>query len=62
MKLILLSLNINGARDFTKTKMEICEFMKQNKLDVVTLKETHSDLNNASVCAKRMGWFFIFKS
>ncbi len=41
-----VSLNINGARESRK-RAQIFETMKQKRIDVLILQETHSDLGNA---------------
>ncbi len=43
----IASMNINGAREMKK-RAEIFEVVKQKKIDVVMLQETHSDLKNAA--------------
>ncbi len=43
----IASLNVNGAREMKK-RAEIFEVVKQKRIDVVMLQETHSDLKNAA--------------
>lgn len=43
----IATLNVNGAREMRK-RAEIFEAVKQKKIDVVMLQETHSDLKNAA--------------
>ncbi len=43
----IASLNVNGAREIKK-RAEIFEVVKQKRIDVVMLQETHSDLKNAA--------------
>ena len=45
------TLNVNGARDSRK-RATIYEVIKQKKIDVVLLQETHSDLRNAADWAR----------
>ena len=45
------SLNINGARDCGK-RAKLYELVKQKRLDVIFVQETHSDVSNAADWAK----------
>lgn len=44
-QLKIVTLNLNGARDFHK-RMMLYEFIKQNSVDVMFIQETHSDQRN----------------
>lgn len=43
----IATLNLNGARDMHK-RAGLFEVIRQKKIDVTLLQETHSDLNNAA--------------
>lgn len=43
----IASLNVNGARDFRK-RADLFEIIKQKKIDVTLIQETHSDVNNVN--------------
>ncbi len=43
----IASLNVNGARDYRK-RAELYEIIKQKKIDVTLIQETHSDVNNVN--------------
>jgi len=43
----IATLNVNGARELRK-RAGIFEMVKQKRIDVVMLQETHSDLRNAA--------------
>ncbi len=49
----IASLNVNGARD-CKKRAEIFELIKQRRIDVALLQETHSDEKNVALWA--MEW------
>lgn len=46
-ELNIATLNVNGARDMRK-RADIFEVVKQKRIDVAMLQETHSDLRNAA--------------
>lgn len=50
----IATLNVNGAREMKK-RAEIFEVVKQRRIDVVMLQETHSDLKNAADWAGEWG-------
>jgi len=50
----IASLNVNGARDCRK-RAQIYEVANQNKIDVLFLQETHSDMEIAVEWAKEWG-------
>lgn len=54
----LASLNANGARDFKK-RAQVYELMKQKKIDVLFIQETHSDASNAVEWAKEFDGLVI---
>lgn len=43
----IASLNVNGARN-SKKRTELFEVIKQKKIDVAFIQETHSDVKNAA--------------
>ncbi len=47
----MASLNVNGARDIGK-RFKLYEIIKQKKIDVLFVQETHSDIPNSSDWAK----------
>lgn len=47
----MASLNVNGARDIGK-RFQLYEIIKQKKIDVLLVQETHSDILNGSNWAK----------
>ncbi len=47
----MASLNVNGARDIGK-RFQLYEIIKQKKIDVLLVQETHSDILNSSDWAK----------
>ncbi len=47
----MASLNVNGARDIGK-RFKLYEIIKQKKIDVLLVQETHSDILNSSDWAK----------
>lgn len=54
----IASLNVNGARDCRK-RAQIYEVAKQNKIYVLFLQETHSDVKIAVEWAKEWGSFLF---
>lgn len=54
----MASLNVNGARDIGK-RFQLYEIIKQKKIDVLLVQETHSDILNGSDGLKNlMGFLF----
>ncbi len=43
----IATINVNGLREIKK-RAEVFEVVKQKKVDVIMLQETHSDLRNAA--------------
>lgn len=53
----IASLNVNGARH-SKKRTELFEVIKQKKIDVAFIQETHSDVKNAAECRNGIGFLF----